>query len=209
MLTIIHRFLEFGKKLLLLFWQYRGSRLHFILYIFLTAVLSIAIVLAGFRLVTASKSSVTSGLIYHGGDVGLSADQFMKAVRGYGTPVYWLGPMPGSRYELNERMSGIHVVTYLEPSSDLPHLKEIVLVVQTYDDLATHESGVRHFVENKIIVTAGDAVVEYNEYLMNFETITFKNKPEVVDIYYASPQTKETLLKNATRLELIPCVVTC
>lgn len=209
MIVLVRWLLKLSKKEYEFISRYSRSHPHFFWYLALDAVVSALIGMVGFHFVTASTPSVTSVSAYYGGRMGLSADQFIRTTKRLGTSVYWLGPLSGSRYEINERTSGIHVVTYLQSSSDLPHLKEITLVIETYDNLAIHNSHITHFVMNKSIVTADNKTVEFNKDLMNIEMITIRGRPEKVHILYPAPQSEQTLLRNAARLELIPCTTSC
>jgi len=203
MLAMFRWFLKSIKRERLLLSNYEKSRPHFQRYIAIDAVISVAIILAGFALMSSTLSSTKAS-----GDVGLqrmSADDLLHNIQTEKRNVYWLGPIQGDTYSDYDIQPGINVITYLPPDADPSDINQPELSVKTYKNIATYNGQVHPLLGSNArrIVNTNGTSVEFNEVTLDREIVIFKDKPEVIVIRYPTWQPATILMDNAEKLTLI------
>lgn len=185
-----------------MFSRYQRSHPHFIRNLSLDVVLSLAVGLAGFQFIT-SRTSATNSL-EDSRVVAMTSDKFIALVKKHKDPVYWLGPVPGNKYSFNQNANDVDIVSYLPKGSSLSNINQRKMTVKTYKTLAAYTTHIHPLVGANAtkFVTAKGNTVEFNETLMDVETVTLNGRPEIVIIRYPTSQTDETLIKNADNLRL-------
>lgn len=204
MVALIRWFLKSIKRERLVLSNYEKSHPHFLRYIAVDAVVSVAIILTGFHFFVSYTAFATDDLKDAGITV-MSVDELINDVKAENENVYWLGPIPGDTYTDNDLQSGINFITYLPPHSDPNNINQRKLSVKTYRNLAVYKGVVHPLMGSnarKIVGTNGISI-EFNEESPDREVVTFKDKPEIVVIRYPTWQPATILMKNAENLRLI------
>lgn len=184
--------------------NYEKSHPHFLRYIAVDAVVSIALILTGFHFFVSNTALATEDLINSGITV-MSVDELIKDVKAGNANVYWLGPIPGYTYTDDDLQFGTNFITYLPPHSDPNNINQLKLTVKTYRNMAVYKGLLHPLMGSNArkIVDANGTSVEFNEAAPEREIVIFKGKPEIVVIRYPTWQPATTLMKNAENLRLI------
>jgi len=203
MLVIIRFLAKYIRKEHLVLSRYDKSHPHFKWFLGLDAVLSVLLVFGGLQFAASSPS--TSSLLKTCGVTPLSVAELTNYVKDENKPVYWLGPMPGNTYTINNTQPDTRLITYL-PACLVPSKENnLSLTVETYNNLASYMAHMRPLTGaiSERLVTAKGATVEFDKVSMNREIVTFKDRPEIVVINYPTRQTAQAMMKDADSLKLI------
>jgi len=204
MLAIIRKMLKLIKEDHRLLVNYERSHPHFLWYLGLDALLSVAIILGGYHFV-ASNSSTAQNLV-HAGGVSLSSGEFINHVKRNDLETYWLGPISSYKYTINHETPGIVDVFYLPKSSD-PSTKNLFKYeVKTYENQKTWDAHGHTLLATSNTTTipiTNKIFVKINKGSMKGEIVTFSDKPVIVAMAYPTRQSLQTMIKNAEKLKLV------
>lgn len=183
--------------------RYRRSQPHFIRNLSIDVFLLVAIGLIGFQFV--NSRILTTNPSEDSRVIAMTPDKLIALVTKHKDSVYWLGSMPGNKYSFNQSTDDVDLVTYLPTGSSLSNVNQRKMTVKTYKTFEAYSTHIHPLVGANAakLVTAKGNTVEFDEALMDVETVTLSGGPEIVVIRYPTMQTAETIIKNADRLELI------
>ncbi len=184
--------------------RYERSHPHFLRYLAIDAVLSLAIVLAGFQVYESHSSS--SERLTHAGDVAMSSGQLIDHLKKDKVRAYWLGPVRGVEYTINHELRGIADVMYLRAGADPSDDKEVVYEVKTYVSKKIWDDHTHTIlaVSNTTTISVNKNVsIKINKSSMKGVIATFADKPEIVAIAYPTPQTLDSMIKDVESLTLV------
>lgn len=205
MIAIVRWVLGLFNREHLLLSRYRKSHPHFILYLSLDAVLSATIVLAGFQFAASHTSTDLHAIMRGSGVIAMSSSELIEHAKKNGRPVYWLGPMRQNRYMLIHSQGDIGIIVYLPKGSNPANVNQPKLTIETYKNFAAYATDLHPFLgtnSTKLATTSG-ITVEFNKASMDYEIVTFRDKPDFVIIHYPMWQLAATLMKNANNLKLV------
>lgn len=183
--------------------RYERSHPHFFWFLALDAALSIILVAGGYQLFLTSSPMAASDE-----PLGLSvvsARALTSAAAIKNMDAFWLGPVTGYKYTLNDKEAGIVDIFYLPaPSGNLDN-KGYLYEVKTYqrqDVWDAHTHPIKANADVTIISVNRNISIKINKSSMKGVIATFADKPEIVAIAYPKPQTLDNMIKNVESLKL-------
>lgn len=204
MLIIVRWILKAFKRDRGLVARYERSHPHFIAYIFLDAFLSVALIFAGFSIFS-SRTTIAPELA-HAAGVVMSFAQLDGHLKKDGVQTYWIGPISGDHYELNQEVQGIVDIWYLPKGVTTPGSSLAEYEVKTYANQGVwdaHTHPILASVDTQVIAISPSVSMKINPSSMKGEIVTFSDRPEIVAIAFSKPQTLETMEKEANSLTLV------
>jgi hypothetical protein len=171
----------------------------------LDAILSFALVYAGFSYASASSHNETSLALLRVGAAAMPSSQIASHIRSEGGTAYWLGGKSGFNIATYENSEQSRSIAYVEKGSDPSELDIPEISITTYRG-SIDMSRIRQFgtwLESSTTVTASGLIVEYDLNSMMGEIIAMKGTSNVVYIRYSTIQSLQTLMQNAVALRLI------
>jgi hypothetical protein len=204
MIAVLRKLLTFIKKDYRLLSNYERSHPHFFWYLGLDALISLVIAFAGFHFIV-SKASATQALT-RAGVVAMSSDELIIHVKNVKIDAYWLGAVPSSEYTINDEVPGIADVFYLPLTADKSDSNSFLYEVKTYKSREVwdaHGHTLLATANTTTIAINKDLSIKINRASMRGEIATFHSKSEIVAMAYPSPQSLQTMIKNAKELKPI------
>lgn len=188
--------------------HYSRTRPRFKLHLAIDALLSIALALAAFHIVTApSRQNVTDQLRISGA-VAFTAEGLVKFIKEERLSAYWAGPTQADKYTVVATTPGEVTITYFPKNADIANASAAWLVVQTHSHFSASEaqaysqdvSGVGSFLLNQ--GQEGNAI-HYNPATPTRVTITFKKQFAAVTIFDSTPEASLTLAMKPGAIQKI------
>lgn len=171
----------------------------------LDAILSVALVFAGFSYASATSHDERSLALLRVGAMAMPSSQLASHIRSEGGTAYWLGDKSGfdiATYESSEQSRSI---SYVEKGSDPSELDIPEISITTYrgsiDMSRNRQFGT--WLETSTTVTASGLIVEYDLNSMTGQIVAMKGTSNVVYIRYSTIQSLDTLMQNAAALRLV------
>ncbi|MDP1721044.1 MAG: hypothetical protein Q8L08_08640 [Candidatus Nanopelagicaceae bacterium] len=171
----------------------------------LDAILSVALVSAGFLYASASSRNETSLALMRVGAVALPSSEFVEHIRFDGGRAYWLGDISGFDIVHDDSIDERRSISYVKKGSDPQDLGRPQITVVTYRT-SMNVNGVREFgtwSEPFTTVAASGLIVGYDLNSMMGEIISINGTSDTVYIHYPTAQTLLTLMRNAGSLKLV------
>ena len=188
--------------------RYSRSRRHFTLNLVLDALLSIALVLAAFQIMSApARHSATSQLRISGA-LAMSGTELVKFIRQEHLVAYWVGLNSADKYTVVATSPGEVTISYFPKSADISKLDNSKLVVQTREPLSADQA--RAFSEDvsgggTFLMSQGPDgnAIHYNPATPNKVTVTFKKPSAAVTIFDSTPGTPLALAMKSGAIQKI------
>lgn len=204
MLIFVRWLMKVFKKEHAVLTGYERSHPHFLRYLTVDALLSVALVFAGFQVYESNSSSAER--LTHAGDVVMTSGQLVDHLREDGLIAYWLGPIQGAEYTVNHELEGIVDVMYLPSGTDASDDKAFIYEVKTYKDKGVwdaHTHTILAVSNTTTISVNGNISIKINKSSMKGVIATFTDKPEIVAIAYPKAQTLNDMIKNVESFKLL------
>lgn len=170
----------------------------------LDAVISIAVVVAGYQLLFTHPSTAESKEPHEISVV--SSNELTGKARVENMDAFWLGPVAGYKYTLNDQEAGIVDIFYWPGASGNTDPTAYLYEVKTYERLDvwnTHTHPIKANVNTTTIAVNKIISIKINKSSMKGVIATFSDKPEIVAIAYPKPQTLDNMIKNVESLKLV------
>lgn len=184
--------------------RYQRSHPHFLRYIVVDALISIAVVVGAYQLWSMGAS--TAGSASRMGMNLDSAKDLVKNARSGDIDTFWIGPIKGARYTLNDEVLRIADLFYWPESSGDRDPKGFLFEVKTYESQNVWDSHTHPIVTkiNTTTVTLTPNIsIKINRTSMRGVIVTYADKPEIVAIRYPQSQTLASMVKNVESLKLV------
>ena len=184
--------------------RYERSHPHFFWFLALDAVLSIALIFAGFQIYGSGESSTER--LAHAGYVVMSSEQLVDHLAKDGLNAYWLGSIRGAEYTVNDELRGIVDVMYLPKGTEASDDNVFMYEVKTYKNREvwdSHTHPIKSSVNTTTIQVNTNISIKINKASMKGVIATFGDNPVIVAIAYPKPQTLKDMIKNVESLKLI------
>lgn len=184
--------------------RYERSHPHFLRYLALDALLSVALVFAGFQIYAAHSS--TSKNLTHAGQIALSSPDLIDHLKGDRIRAYWLGAVRGDEYTVNHEVAGIVDIFYLPAGAVPSDHRAFTYEIKTYKDQGvwdahTHTSKATTNIQ--VISVNKSTSIRINPTSMKGVIATFSDRPEILAIAYPKPQSLQAMIKNVESLKLV------
>lgn len=187
-----------------LFARYERSHPHFLVFIAIDAAISVALVVGGFALVSSLASNTHSSIPM--GVAAVSEGDLVSHARADNTDVFWLGPVRGAKYTLNDQVLRIVDIFYWPGESGNRIAKQFLYEVKTYesqDVWGAHTHPILAIANTTTIAINRNISIKINKSSMKGVIATFADKPEIVAIAYPKPQTLKNMIKDVESLKLV------
>lgn len=204
MLILFRWFLRLFKKEHALLNRYERSHPHFIRYIAIDAVISVAVVVGAYQLISTNSSKAQSSVQM--GVTAVSSGELLSAAKSGNIDAFWLGPVAGYKYTLNDQELRIVDIFYWPGDTGSRDAKQFLYEVKTYesqDVWDTHTHPILAKVNISTIAVTPDISIRINRTSMKGVIVTYGDKPEIVAIAYPAPQTLDGMIKNVESLKLV------
>jgi hypothetical protein len=179
-------------------------RLGFLLFLAVDALLSMMLVVGIFQFLHHREFSAHHRReLEHAGVLSMNYRQLFNHIGDERRTVYWLGPITGARYTVDDLTPHQVTVTYIRINENLYDADQIKRTVQTFENMHEFQRFEGAFMDTSRLVevtTNLDRKVVYDSRVLNTEIVTFPDAPEVVVVSYVSVKTKNELVANADRL---------
>lgn len=192
------------KKEQIVFKRYERSHPHFLGYLALDALLSVALIFAGFQIYQSHSSSAER--LSHAGDVVMSVGELVDHLKGDGLNGYWLGPIGGDEYTVNHELHGVVDVMYLPKGTEASDDNAFIYEVKTYKNREvwdSHTHPIKSTVNTTTIHVNENISVRINPSSMKGAIATFGDKPVIVAIAYPKAQTLDNVIEDVESPKLI------
>jgi hypothetical protein len=204
MIAVYRWILGLRKKEHFLRTNYHASHRHFLLYMSLDAVLSFALVFAGFQIL-GPHASVAKELVQVGA-VPITGDELINHVREEKLDAYWLGSILGFKFFINHQLKGITDISYLPATPDSSGKNLVAYEVTTYrsrKDWDGRPHSLLAVSNTRIIKVNGDLTIKINTDSMTIAIATLRGHSEIIEMNYSASQTVKTLEANAISLRQV------
>ncbi len=204
MVIFVRWLLKVFKKEHAVLRAYERSHPHFLGFLTIDALLSVALVFAGFQFYESKSASAER--LTHAGDVVMSSGQLVDHLKGDALNAYWFGPIQGAEYTVNHQLHGIVDLMYLPKGTDASDDNAFIYEVKTYKNKEvwdSHTHTIKSTVNTTTILVNKSISVRINPSSMKGAIATFADKPEIVAIAYPKRQTLDGMIKNVESLKLI------
>ena len=184
--------------------NYERSHPHFIRYMALDAVISVAVVVGAYQLWASGPSPVQTSSPM--GVAVVSSSELVSHAKSGNIDAFWLGPVPGYKYTLNDQALRIVDIFYWPGESGNRDAKQFLYEVKTYesqDVWDTHTHPLLASANTKVIAVQEGLSIRINPTSMKGVIVTYGDKPEIVAIAYPKPQTLDSMVKDVERLKLV------
>lgn len=184
--------------------RFQRSNPHAILYLALDAVISVTLVFGGYQLLGShptaieSKEKMEVSAVSSRAMIALATREKMDA--------YWLGPVSGYSYTLNDQQRGIVDIFYWPASTGNRDAKDFLYEVKTYKDRKTwdaHTHTILAIANTSTIEVKKGLSIKINRSSMKGVIATYADKAEILAIAYPTPQTLDSMIKNVESLRLV------
>ena len=202
LLILIRKFLKLYKKEHAVLARYERSHPHFLMYLALDAVVTMAVVFGLFQAVWANSSSPTSRM----GLTVESSSDLVKQATDARVDAYWLGSISDDKYTLNTELPGIADIFYWPNGGPSDDGKNFIYEVKTYRDQKTwtaHTHTILATANTSTIKVGNGLSIRINRASMKGVIATFSDKAEILAIAYPTPQTLDSMIKNVESLRLV------
>lgn len=183
--------------------RYERAHPHFIRYLALDAVVTVAVVFGVFQFVQGNASTIESQepLEMSAG----SSSALIAQTNHEKLDAYWLGPISGYKYTLNDQQSGIVDIFYWPASSGNSDPHNYLYEVKTYQDRKiwnAHTHPILASANTSEIAIKNGVSIRINRSSMKGVIATYTNKPEILAIAYPTAQTLDSMIKDVESLRL-------
>jgi hypothetical protein len=187
--------------------RYHREHPHFLLYIALDAIITVAIFGGSYAIASTHgildrNPSVLADL----GAKQLTATELVSQVRDHGVDMYWVGPVAKAGYSSEILSSTKVTVNYLAPGTSTVVLDEPFLSVETYNnpsDYAVTAKGPLHPSEDVSVLNSFGDRVTYNPTDLCQAVVEMADGSKLVVIRYSDPPLESSLLRASEKLHLI------
>ncbi|MBC7463552.1 MAG: hypothetical protein H7227_04760 [Actinobacteria bacterium] len=187
--------------------RYHRSHPHFLLYIALDAIITLALVGGG--LAVTSSNGIFERNPQTLVDLGLSTlteAQLKTQVQQHGIDMYWVGPMGRTKYAIVVVTRDPVTVDYVSVDAAEATAVKPFVAIQTYNDPMKYYNGVRGPLRGTPDISAinsmGNKII-YNPSQLDELTVEFTDVKKVVVIKYSTPQTIDLLFQASEKLHSI------
>lgn len=184
--------------------RYERSHRHFLWFLALDAVLSIALVVGGYHLFLTHSSTTESSEPQEISVV--SSSGLISKAKVENMDAFWLGPVSGYKYTVNDQEVGIVDIFYWPGATGNLDDKAFLYEVKTYERQEVWNAHTHPFKANANTTTISvnrNVSIKINKSSMKGVIATFADKPEIVAIAYPKPQTLDSMIKNVESLRLV------
>lgn len=207
MLSLIRMLRNLGLREHNLRTRHHRRHPHFLLFLALDAILSVAIVGGGYAIasthdIVARNSSVLKQL----GALSLSAYSFRKEIRDNGQDAYWVGPASGSRYAAAFPTPAAVEVKYLTTASNEVPLRDPMISITTYNNPADYKltlKGPIHATGDITTLNAAGEQITYHPSHLTHIAVSIAGSEKLIVLRYAAPQTLSALIAATENLQLV------
>ena len=204
MLMLIRWFSQLVKKERAVLHRYKRTHPHFLRYIVVDAFISVAVVVGAYQLLSSGVS--TAGSSSQIGTRLVTSKVLVNHAKSGNVDAFWLGPVEGYRFTLDEEELRVVDLFYWPKSSGFRDPKRFLYEVKTYesqDVWDTHTHPIIAKVNTTTIALTPNISIKINRTSMRGVIVTYADKPEIVAIRYPKPQTLASMVKNAESLKLV------
>lgn len=193
MVKIMPHFVAPIKKEAKFLLRYSRSRPHFKRRLAIDAILSMAVVLAAFQIVTAPSRHNASYILKISGAVAFSGADLVKFVKQEKLVVYWLGNNSAGKYTLIATTPDEVIISYFSKKVDFRRPGASKLIVQTHahftpDKAQTYSHEILGSGSFLINQGEGGNAVYYNRTTPDRVTVIFSSQNVAVTIFNPVPQ---------------------
>lgn len=188
--------------------RYSRSHPRFKLHLAVDAILSMALVFAGFQITTASSRHNISDALKNSGAVAFSAPDLRAFIKEEHLSAFWVGSNADDKYTLIASTPGEVTISYYPKNADIHKVDTSILVVQTHSHFTASDaqaysrdiSGAGSFQMNQ---GATGNIIEYNPATPSKVLVTIKNQNSTVTIYNSTPEAALTLAMKPGAIQKI------
>lgn len=183
--------------------RYTRSHPHFFWYVGIDALLSVALIVAGYHFFAQNSASQ---MLKHSGVVAMSSGELINHLKKENVDTFWLGPVSGYQYTLNHKLPGIADLFYIRNGSDPSSPNQYLFEVKTYVSQSVwdaHTHSLLATANTTTIVISKNISIRINESSMKGVIATYSDTPEIVAIRYPIRQTLQDMIKNVESLRLV------
>jgi len=187
--------------------RYHRAHPHFLLYIALDAIITVAIFGGGYALAS------THGIIDRNpavladlGAVPLNLSELKGQVSQHGQSLYWIGQLSSFKYATEFVGTSAGTIRYVTSKSSNVALGETYLRIQTFSNSTVSHSathGPIRAVSDVTLTNSRNDRVTYNPTALHQATVHIHGRQEVVVMSFASPQNPAMLMQTSERLRLL------
>jgi hypothetical protein len=187
--------------------RYHREHPHFLLYIALDAIITVAIFGGGYAI--ASSHGILDrnpAVLADLGAMQLDAVGLQAQAKEHGVDMFWVGPMAGIGYTSELLSSSKVTVNYFNSNTSRIVADEPFLSVETYSDpskYAVTTKGPLHPAEDVSVINAVGDKVTFNRTDLSHATVESGDGTRLFVIRYAEPQTESDLLQASENLRLV------
>ena len=171
----------------------------------LVAVLSSALTFAITKQFEQGVVDQTSFVAKISGGVALTEPELKDVVKQLKTPVYWAGPLSGSKYTINASTPGQIYVRYLPDGNGVNDLSPKYRVIGTYaeKDAYTSTLAAGNEANGVSFTTPEGIVVHYNKSAQSNVYVAFQGKDFQIEVFDPSPKTALAIASAANSIRVI------
>ena len=187
--------LKKGKNVFL---GYNREHRHFKWFLGFNALLSFALVLGGFILVSERSSGIHAGQSVGSGWAAMSSTELFNHVKGSRTIAYWPGPISDDKYTHVDNFHPNLTITYWPKDSDINIGNQNTLIVETYVNSLSLLTPLGTYSDSAVAryVTTRGNTIEFNKRSMMEERVAIKDTAIIVVVHYPTKQSMSTMLEN-------------
>lgn len=184
--------------------RFQRSHPHALLYLALDAVISVTVVVGGYQLLWSHPSPIETKEQIEVAVVSSHA-LIARATR-ENLDAYWLGPIAGYSYTLNDQQAGIVDIFYWPESVGASDPNRFLYEVKTYKDHKTwdaHTHTILATANTSTITVKSGLSIKINRSSMKGVIATYADKKVILAIAYPKPQSLESMIKDVEGLRLV------
>jgi hypothetical protein len=187
--------------------RYHREHPHFLLYIALDAIITLAIFSGGYAL-AASHGILSRNpeVLVDLGVAPLSLEQVKSQVAKHGVEMYWVGSMKNSKYATEIANPAMPSLRYVTNRSSNVAYGESLMRITTYDDVSIFSAAIHgpiHLHPDTTLTNALGYTVTYNPDEPTKVTVRIGATGKIVVIRFRAAQTPEMLVRTAGNLRLL------
>ena len=207
MIAVLRWVLKIARKEHTLRTNYHRAHPHFLAYLAVDAVISVALVAGGLHyfgpLVWGSHERF---MIEHPGIMPAPVDRFMDYMTGEEEGnIFWIGPSEGHKYTVETVNHRFHRISYFLSNAYSTPKDQPQLTITTYVNNKTFMNDIRPLLgtQTEKRMLSGGNTIEFASKSPKSGIISFPTRSEIVAIDFRTVQSKESLLATAEKLEEI------
>ena len=197
--------LGYVKKERDLFARYNRTHPHFKRNIFIDALISTSIVIAGFAVVNQVSEASRVDTLLRSGGVAMTSTELIKHVIDEKIAAYWLGPIPGYKYTIIRTDRREIIISYIPQGVSLNLPDRFNLTIETYSKkLGSESPGMLNISSDRddFVTSSGTSATIYSDQPQRVQ-YAIPGADKYAEVQYPSAQRIYDMYKDGERLRLI------